>query len=118
MLLQNCLGEDNISRTCTGIKREMALRQQLFGVFLQTESSPFLQGVLVFNACVCNTLQTAPKSWDCLSLGKCVCFSNIAFHSLSPNVSSETSWQSCFNSAILPGKCCLIAWIDLGFCSA
>lgn len=119
-VLQNWFREDNISGTCTGIKRKVALRQQLFSVFLQSEGSPFLQGMLVFNACVSNTFETAPKSWHCLPLGICVCFSYIAFHgpSLSPNVCSETSWQSCLNSAILPGKYCLLAWIDLGFYSA
>lgn len=107
MLLQNCLGEDNISGTCTGIKRKVGLRQQLFSVFLQTEGSPFLQGMLVFNGCVHNTLQTALKSWHCLPLGMCVHFSSIAFHGPSPNVSNNTSWQTCLHSATLPGKCCL-----------
>lgn len=104
-------GVHGLTGTSTGIKGKLALRQQLCNVFLQTEGSSFLQGMLVFNACVRNPLQTAPMLWHCLPLGMCVCFGNIAFHgpTISPNISSETSWQSCLNSAKLPGKCCLIA---------
>lgn len=82
------LGEDNASGVCKGTKRKAALRQ--FFCF------PPNWGLLIpsGDACVCNALQTAPKSWHRLPLGTSVCFDKTAFKdsSLSLNISSKTSW--------------------------
>lgn len=49
------LGEDNASGVCKGTKRKAALRH--FSVFLQTEVSSFLQGMLV-SVTPCKQLQS------------------------------------------------------------